>query len=112
MAAATAAGVAAMAAAFVLASRRRRQRLAPSPRLWRLGARGSLGYAGVRLRSATASRSAREQRTQEFVIRTAADVAQELGQMKGVAMKVGQLVSFIVDALPVEAQEALATLQA
>ena len=32
--------------------------------------------------------------------------------MKGVAMKVGQLVSFIVDALPVEAQEALATLQA
>ena len=32
--------------------------------------------------------------------------------MKGVLMKAGQLVSFIFEALPDEAQEALATLQA
>ena len=32
--------------------------------------------------------------------------------MKGVLMKAGQLISFIFEALPDEAQEALATLQA
>lgn len=110
------AAAAALAAGYVLAGRRRRAQLRRSQRLWRLGARGSLGYAGVRLRSATAPRSVRrserEARTEQLVIRTAVDVAQELGQMKGVAMKVGQLVSFIVDALPAEAQAALATLQA
>ena len=109
--AAGAAAVAALAAGYLLAGRRRRLQLRRSRRLWRLGARGSLGYAGVRLRSAATSRAVRERRTQELVIRTAVDVAAELGQMKGVAMKVGQLVSFIVDALPPEAQAALATLQ-
>jgi predicted unusual protein kinase regulating ubiquinone biosynthesis (AarF/ABC1/UbiB family) len=99
-------------AAYFLSDRRRRQQLRRSHRLWLLGARRSLGYAGVRLRSATASEEERAQRTQDFVIRTAEDVARELGQMKGVAMKAGQLVSFIVDALPPEAQQALATLQA
>jgi predicted unusual protein kinase regulating ubiquinone biosynthesis (AarF/ABC1/UbiB family) len=49
---------------------------------------------------------------QQFAIRTAEDVAKELGEMKGVLMKVGQLVSFIVEALPDEAQAALASLQA
>ena len=49
---------------------------------------------------------------QQFAIRTAEDVAKELGEMKGVLMKAGQLISFIFEALPDEAQEALATLQA
>ena len=40
-------------------------------------------------------------------IRTAEDVAAELGEMKGVLMKAGQLISFIFEALPDEAQEAL-----
>lgn len=48
----------------------------------------------------------------QFAVRTAADVAKELGQMKGVLMKAGQMISFIFETLPEEAQAALATLQA
>jgi predicted unusual protein kinase regulating ubiquinone biosynthesis (AarF/ABC1/UbiB family) len=39
-------------------------------------------------------------------------VAKELGQMKGAIMKAGQLLSFVIDGLPPEAQRALAQLQA
>jgi len=49
---------------------------------------------------------------EQFAIRTAEDVAKQLGDMKGVLMKAGQLVSFIFETLPEEAQAALATLQA
>ncbi len=48
----------------------------------------------------------------QFAVRTAEDVAKELGQMKGVLMKAGQMISFIFETLPEEAQAALATLQA
>ncbi len=46
-----------------------------------------------------------------FAIRSAEDAARELGQMKGAVMKLGQMVSFVSDALPPEAQAALAQLQ-
>jgi len=59
------------------------------------------------------ARSARhEELDNQFAIRSAQDVARELGNMKGALMKFGQLLSFIVEALPPEAQAALATLQA
>jgi predicted unusual protein kinase regulating ubiquinone biosynthesis (AarF/ABC1/UbiB family) len=45
-------------------------------------------------------------------VRSAEDVTRELGQMKGVAMKAGQLLSYLLDGLPEPAQQALATLQA
>ena len=48
---------------------------------------------------------------QQFTIRTAEDVARELGNMKGALMKFGQLLSFIMEALPDDAQKAMATLQ-
>jgi predicted unusual protein kinase regulating ubiquinone biosynthesis (AarF/ABC1/UbiB family) len=47
----------------------------------------------------------------DFALRTAEDVAAELGQMKGAVMKLGQLVSFIAEGLPPDAQAALASLQ-
>lgn len=53
----------------------------------------------------------REQLDDRFTIRTAEDVARELGNMKGALMKFGQLLGFIMEALPIEAQKALATLQ-
>ena len=53
----------------------------------------------------------REELDQQFAIRTSEDVARELGNMKGALMKFGQLLSFIMEALPDEAQKALATLQ-
>jgi len=48
----------------------------------------------------------------QFAIRTATDVANELGEMKGVLMKAGQMLSFIAEGLPDDAQAALAALQA
>jgi predicted unusual protein kinase regulating ubiquinone biosynthesis (AarF/ABC1/UbiB family) len=45
-----------------------------------------------------------------FALRTAEDVARELGNMKGALMKAGQLLSFIVEALPEPAQQALSSL--
>jgi predicted unusual protein kinase regulating ubiquinone biosynthesis (AarF/ABC1/UbiB family) len=45
-----------------------------------------------------------------FSLRTADDVARELGNMKGALMKAGQLISFVVEALPEPAQQALSQL--
>lgn len=56
--------------------------------------------------------SQHEEMDNRFAIRTSQDVARELGNMKGALMKFGQLLSFIMEALPPEAQAALATLQA
>ena len=53
----------------------------------------------------------RDQLDQQFAIRTSEDVARALGNMKGALMKFGQLLSFIMEALPDDAQKALATLQ-
>ena len=65
-----------------------------------------------RVRGVGSAEERRAQLDEQFAIRTAEDVAKELGEMKGVLMKAGQLISFIFEALPDEAQDALATLQA
>ena len=64
-----------------------------------------------RVRRLTNHRDKRDALDEQFAIRTSEDVARELGNMKGALMKFGQLLSFIVEALPDEAQNALATLQ-
>ena len=87
-------------------------RLGRSARIWRLSARNSARFAVSRVRGIGSPAERRAQLDEEFAIRTAQDVARELGEMKGVLMKAGQLISFIVEALPDEAQAALATLQA
>jgi predicted unusual protein kinase regulating ubiquinone biosynthesis (AarF/ABC1/UbiB family) len=56
--------------------------------------------------------SRREGVDREFAAKAAADIAQQLGNMKGVMMKAGQLISVVVEALPDEAQRSLATLYA
>ncbi|WP_420451539.1 ABC1 kinase family protein [Ilumatobacter sp.] len=90
-----------------LTSRARR-----SARIWRLSTRNSARFAVSRVRGVGRGRERRAELDERFAIRTAADVAAELGQMKGVLMKAGQMISFIMEALPPEAQDALATLQA
>ncbi len=87
-------------------------RLARSSRVWRLSARNSVRFAVTKVRGAASPAERRAELDAQFAIRTAEDVAKELGEMKGVLMKAGQLVSFIFEALPDEAQAALATLQA
>jgi predicted unusual protein kinase regulating ubiquinone biosynthesis (AarF/ABC1/UbiB family) len=86
-------------------------------RVWRLTARNGGRYLVHRLRRIGNPLSRdqgdrREELDQQFAIRTSEDVARELGNMKGALMKFGQLLSFIMEALPDDAQKALATLQA
>ncbi|MEX2626652.1 MAG: AarF/ABC1/UbiB kinase family protein [Ilumatobacteraceae bacterium] len=87
-------------------------RFGRSARVWKLSARNSARFAVSRVRGIGSAAERRAQLDEQFAIRTAEDVAHELGEMKGVLMKAGQLISFIFEALPDEAQDALATLQA
>jgi predicted unusual protein kinase regulating ubiquinone biosynthesis (AarF/ABC1/UbiB family) len=80
-------------------------------RVWRLTVRNGSRYAFHLFRRFTNPKHKREELDQQFAIRTSEDVARELGNMKGALMKFGQLLSFIVEALPDDAQQALATLQ-
>ena len=87
-------------------------RFSRSAKVWKLSARNSARYAVSRVRGVGSPAERRAELDARFAIRTAEDVAKELGEMKGVLMKAGQLVSFIFEALPEDAQAALATLQA
>ncbi len=111
------ASIAALAAGLAAAAQRAKaspltDRFTRSARVWKLSARNSTRFAVSRLKGIGSAEQRRAELDEQFAIRTAEDVAKELGEMKGVLMKAGQLVSFIFEALPDEAQEALATLQA
>jgi len=86
-------------------------RLHRSSRIWRLTARRGAGWVLVRVRGVGASDARREALDEGFAIRSAQDVVSELGDMKGVLMKLGQLASVIADGLPPEAEAALSSLQ-
>ncbi|MDQ2827238.1 MAG: AarF/ABC1/UbiB kinase family protein [Actinomycetota bacterium] len=109
---ATALGAAGVGAGVFLSDEDRRIRLERQARVWRLSARRSVAWAVIKVRGRGASDEKRAQLEEQFAIRTAEDVAQVLGGMKGAIMKAGQMISFIADGLPPEAQAALATLQA
>jgi predicted unusual protein kinase regulating ubiquinone biosynthesis (AarF/ABC1/UbiB family) len=83
-----------------------------SRRMWGMTARGAARYARTRTKRILTPAERRAELDVQFAIRTAEDVAAELGEMKGVLMKIGQMISFIAEGLPDEAQQALATLQA
>ncbi|MEO6652083.1 MAG: AarF/ABC1/UbiB kinase family protein [Ilumatobacteraceae bacterium] len=105
-----------VSATAVLTMRRRRPasvvRLSRSIRVWKLSARNTARFGLMRIRRIGSPAERRAELDAEFAVRTAEDVARELGQMKGVLMKAGQMISFIFETLPPEAQAALATLQA
>ena len=104
--------VGAAAVASVLRDEGRREQLRRSSRIWRLTARRGAHWGVVRVRGAGRDAARRAELEERFAIRTAEDVAKELGNMKGAIMKAGQMFSFIAEGLPPEAQAALATLQA
>jgi predicted unusual protein kinase regulating ubiquinone biosynthesis (AarF/ABC1/UbiB family) len=79
--------------------------------VWRLTTRNGCRFAAHRVRRVVTRRDRRAALDTDFAIRTSADVARELGNMKGALMKLGQLLSFVVEALPPEAQQALSSLQ-
>lgn len=113
--------MAAVAAGLSAAAVKVRQAAAGSPltsgfsrsaRVWKLSARNSARFAVSKIRGVGSPAERRAELDAQFAIRTAADVAEQLGEMKGVLMKAGQMISFIFETLPDEAQAALATLQA
>ncbi len=89
-----------------------RHRIERTLRIWRLASRRATHFAVVRVRGIAADEERRRALDEQFAIRSAEDVARELGQMKGAVMKAGQMISFIADGLPEPAQQALASLQA
>jgi predicted unusual protein kinase regulating ubiquinone biosynthesis (AarF/ABC1/UbiB family) len=87
-------------------------RISRSAKVWKLSARNSARFAVSKIRGVGSAADRRAELDEQFAIQTAADVAKELGEMKGVLMKAGQMISFIFESLPDDAQAALATLQA
>ncbi len=108
-----AAGAASLAAAGAVALRDpgRRTRVERSLRIWRLTARRGAHFALTKVRGAGRDEARKRELEEQFTIRTAEDVARELGNMKGVIMKAGQMLSFILDGLPEAARTSLASLQ-
>lgn len=106
--------VAAAGAAVAVAARdgERRVRWQRTGRVWWLTARRGAHLAAVAVRGAGADEQRRRELEESFAIRSAEDVTRELGNMKGALMKAGQLLSFVVEGLPEQAQASLAALQA
>src|SRR5204863_8832135 len=100
------------AAGLALSDADRRNRLERQARVWRLTARRSIHFGIVKVRGRGKDEIERARLEERFAVKTAEDVAAVLGGMKGAIMKAGQMLSFIAEGLPPEAQAALATLQA
>ena len=95
-----------MAQAVKLRSRWRR-----NSRLARLGARIGLAHVGTSARKVFAGAERKEQLSRARELKTAQQVADELGNMKGALMKLGQMASFLDDGLPESFRLALSQLQ-
>jgi len=91
---------------------RSRTRLRRNARIAALGAKVGLGHAGTAARKVFAGAARREQLSRDREMRTAQQVAAELGDMKGALMKLGQMASYLDDGLPEPLRLALAQLQA
>ena len=77
----------------------------------RLAARGGARYAASAPRLFAAAGERRQSLRDDLALRTAQDVADTLGTMKGVLMKIGQLASYVDDGLAPSARRVLSRLQ-
>jgi predicted unusual protein kinase regulating ubiquinone biosynthesis (AarF/ABC1/UbiB family) len=107
-----------MAAALARRSRRsvgerfvRSSRAARNVDVARLGARVGATYASTSARKVFASAERRIELDRERELRTASDIAERLGDMKGALMKIGQMAAYLDDGLPEPMRLALAQLQ-
>jgi predicted unusual protein kinase regulating ubiquinone biosynthesis (AarF/ABC1/UbiB family) len=87
-------------------------RVARSAALAGSGARVGRLAAGTAARSVFASAARREELRADLQLRSAAEVAATLGNLKGALMKLGQLASFLDEGLPEPLRQALGSLQA
>jgi predicted unusual protein kinase regulating ubiquinone biosynthesis (AarF/ABC1/UbiB family) len=113
-------GAVLVAASAVAVATRRRKRGGPvsstsfaarNAQLAAIGARSGAAYAVHRARLATAPEARRDALAAAYQLRTAAQVADALGNMKGALMKLGQMASYLDDGLPEPVRAALASLQ-
>ena len=94
---------AAVAAAAALVLRRRRPgrlRRDRARAAFGLAARGGARYAASTPRLFAVAGERRQQLREDLALQTAEDVADTLGAMKGVMMKIGQMASYVDDGLP------------
>jgi predicted unusual protein kinase regulating ubiquinone biosynthesis (AarF/ABC1/UbiB family) len=77
----------------------------------RLFVRGGIRYAGNAPRLFAAAGEQRQLLREDLALQTAEDVADTLGAMKGVLMKVGQMASYVDDGLSPAVRQTLARLQ-
>ena len=90
---------------------RLRSRWRRNSKLARLGARIGIGHAATSARKVFANAERKEVLSREREMKTAQQVAGELGNMKGALMKLGQMASYLDDGLPESLRLALAQLQ-
>jgi predicted unusual protein kinase regulating ubiquinone biosynthesis (AarF/ABC1/UbiB family) len=95
----------------LLRRRPRRLRLDRARATLRLAARGGARYAASAPRLFAVAGEQRELLREDLALRTAEDVADTLGAMKGVMMKIGQMASYIDDGLSPAVRQTLARLQ-
>jgi predicted unusual protein kinase regulating ubiquinone biosynthesis (AarF/ABC1/UbiB family) len=88
-----------------------RSRWRRNGRLARLGAKIGLAHAGTSARKVFASAARKEELSRQREMKTAQQVAAELGNMKGALMKLGQMASYLDDGLPESLRIALTQLQ-
>lgn len=86
-------------------------RSARTGRLVGMSARTGADYMATRARSTFASDERRAELAERFELRTAEQVAEQLGHMKGALMKLGQMASYLDQGLPEPVRQALAELQ-
>ena len=106
-----AAAMAGAATLLLLRRRPRRLRLDRARATLRLAARGGARYAASAPRLFAVAGEQRELLREDLALRTAEDVADTLGAMKGVMMKIGQMASYIDDGLSPAVRQTLARLQ-
>jgi len=112
LAAAAMAGGAAAALTVVLLRRRPgRLRYRRGLAALRLFVRGGIRYAGSAPRLFAAAGEQRQLLREDLALQTAEDVADTLGAMKGVMMKIGQMASYVDDGLAPAVRRTLARLQ-
>jgi predicted unusual protein kinase regulating ubiquinone biosynthesis (AarF/ABC1/UbiB family) len=110
--AATAVGVAVVGAGVVALRRRVGPvRLQRGLAALQLVARGGARYATSAPRLFAAAGEHRQQLRQDLALETAEDVAQTLGAMKGVLMKIGQMASYVDEGLSPSVRRTLSRLQ-
>ena len=91
---------------------RRTSRTGRNIELARLGVAVGTTYAGASARKLFASAERRIELDDAARLRSAEQIAERLGNMKGALMKVGQMASYLDDGLPDPVRQALASLQA